>query len=98
MSFYLFRQNNSGGAFEGPAIKVYIEASDAIEATMIAMTHGLYFDDDYDIDCACCGTRWSPAEEWDACAEPREPSAWDQKWSDIYNVPASIVILKNKED
>ena len=97
MTFYRFRQNNSGGAFEGPAINVYIEASDDTEANMLAETHGLYFDDDYSVDCKCCGTRWSPADEWDACEEPREPSALDQKWADIYNVPTSIVILKNKE-
>ena len=97
MSFYTFRQNNSGGAFTSPAINVFVEADSADEANDIAESYEVYFDDDYDFDCKCCGQRWSRADEWDACEEPREPSSWDQEWADMYNVPVSIVILKNKE-
>ena len=98
MSFYTFRQNNSGGVFSLPAINVSVEADSPDEANDIAESHGVYFDDDYDFDCECCGQRWHRATEWNACEEPLEPSAWDQKWADMYNVPASIMILKNKED
>lgn len=98
MSFYTFRQNNSGGAFTSPAINVSVEADSADEANDIAESHGVYFDDDYDFDCKCCGQRWYRATEWDACAEPREPSTGDQWFADTDDVPASIVILKNKED
>ena len=97
MSFYAFRQNNSGGTFTQPAINVSVEADSADEANDIAESHGVYFDDDYEVDCECCGERWYRATEWDACEEPSEPSAWDQGWADMYDIPVSIVILKNKE-
>ena len=97
MSFYTFRQNNSGGMFGLPAINVLVEADSANEANDIAELHGVYFDDDYEVDCECCGQRWYRATEWDACEEPGEPYAWDQKWADIDGVPVSIVIRKKKE-
>ena len=97
MSFYTFHQNNSGGTFTLPAINVSVEADSADEANDIAESHGVYFDDDYEVDCECCGQRWSRVTEWDAYEEPREPSAWDQGWADLSDVPVSIVIRKNKE-
>ena len=97
MSFYTFRQNNSGGAFSLPAINVFVEADSAGEANDIAESHGVYFDDDYEVDCECCGQRWYRATEWDAREEPREPSVGDQWFADTDDVPVSIVILKNKE-
>ena len=97
MSFYTFRQNNSGGALRLPAINVSVEADSADEANDIAESHGVYFDDDYDIDCECCGQRWSRVTEWGTYEEPCEPHSRDQRWADMYDVPVSIVILKNKE-
>ena len=97
MSFYTFRQNNSGGAFSLPAINVSVEADSADEANDIAESHGVYFDDDYEVDCACCGQRWSRVTEWDACEEPCEPSVGVQWFADMYDIPASTLILKNKE-
>ncbi|QOI66938.1 hypothetical protein SEA_GARDENSTATE_26 [Microbacterium phage GardenState] len=66
MSFHTFDQNNSGGSFDvdperGIASVVIIEADSAEEANARAEDIGLYFDDSYDIDCDCCGTRWSAA-------------------------------------
>jgi hypothetical protein len=64
--FYTYDQNNSGGGFDRDdkvACTVIIEAESAKEADVRAEEVGIYFDDDYDIDCACCGTRWSRA--WD---------------------------------
>ena len=57
MKWFHYRQNNRGGQFLGPAIKVYIEAADETEAARIATKHGLYCDGDG--DCPCCGDRWS---------------------------------------
>ena len=57
--FYKFRQNNSGGYFDGYH-NVIIEASDAVEANRFAEQSGyVYFDDRGDcVD--CCGYRWYP--------------------------------------
>ncbi len=63
MSFYHFRQNNSGGSFIGPAISVLVEADSADEANAIAEANGIYFDFEYEIDCDCCGMRWWPVTE-----------------------------------
>ena len=97
MTFYHFRQNNSGGVFERPAINVYVEASDATEATMLAEVHGLYFDDKYFIDCECCRQRWSPVSEWDAVDEPAEPTEYEVSYAEEDGVEAIKVIRKNKE-
>lgn len=70
--FYQFRQNNSGGSFDEPAINVIVEASSAVEANEIAQQHGIYFDGcDSGTDCSCCGDRWSPASEYDASERPQ---------------------------
>ena len=57
--FYKFRQNNSGGYFDGYH-NVIIEASDAVEANRFAEQSGyVYFDARGDcVD--CCGYRWDP--------------------------------------
>jgi hypothetical protein len=60
MAFYSYIQNNSGGSFTGPASAVIIEATSADEANEIVQRHGVYFDDEYKIDCSCCGPRWTP--------------------------------------
>jgi len=58
--FFEFRQNNSGGFFEGP-VCVIIEARTADEADLIAEDNDIYFDGcDKGIDCSCCGDRWYP--------------------------------------
>ena len=62
--FYEYNQNNSGGGFDvndNVTYSVIIEADSADEADRKAEEIGIYFDDDYDIDCECCGTRWSRA-------------------------------------
>ena len=48
----------------------WVEADNADEANDIAEEHGVYFDDDYDIDCECCGARWYPVSEYDATEQP----------------------------
>jgi len=57
MTFFTFKQNNSGGWFTGPAIAVCIEAETKDEAVTKAESIGLYFDGNG--DCSCCGDRWS---------------------------------------
>lgn len=57
--YYLYSQNNSGGAFTAPAKNVIIQASSFTEANQIAELNGIYFDEEYKIDCECCGRRWN---------------------------------------
>ena len=97
MSFYTFYQNNSGGTFALPAINVSVEADSADEANDIAESHGVYFDDDYDIDCECCGQRWYRATEWDAVDEPAEPTEYEVSYAEEDGVEVIKVIRKNKE-
>lgn len=64
-SFFEFRQNNSGGRFNGPAVFVYVEASDLGTAHSKTEPHftvcgdsGLYAEYDTCGCCPCCGHRW----------------------------------------
>lgn len=63
--FFTFNQNNSGGSFSydessGISECVIIEAKDADQANDRAECIGLYFDGCSDeMDCPCCGDRWS---------------------------------------
>jgi hypothetical protein len=61
MSFYDFRQNNSGGEFDfdkklGITHFVIVEADSEEDAIKRAEDIGLYFNGIG--DCSCCGNRW----------------------------------------
>lgn len=67
--FYTYIQNNSGGSFHinpGRGIDYYVivEAESPQHADDRAEGIGIYFDPEYLIDCSCCGSRWSPADDW----------------------------------
>lgn len=71
MSFFTYRQNNSGGYFYGPAKYVIIEADNADEANRIAEDHDIYFNGCMTgMDCSCCGDRWYPCDDSDAEDQP----------------------------
>lgn len=80
--FYTFRQNNSGGSFDRQMGYVIVEANSPNDANRRAEEFGVYFNGcDTDMDCSCCGDRWS--EQWDAddaMSRPliyeREPEEW----------------------
>lgn len=64
-SFFLFRQNNSGGRFQEPAVEVFVEAETLDEACESTKSHftlcvdtGMYADYDNCGCCPCCGHRW----------------------------------------
>ncbi|MFI2242397.1 DUF7296 family protein [Streptomyces chrestomyceticus] len=89
MPFFTYCQNNSYGSFDyneanGVSVYVIIEADSAESANDKATDIGLYFDGEG--DCPCCGDRWGPCGEGDACDEPevygRPVSEWDDgtKW------------------
>lgn len=63
--FYEYHQNNSGGGFayeeDGVTYLVIIEANSPAEADERAERVGIYFDDEGEIDCECCGSRWNRA-------------------------------------
>lgn len=62
MSFYEYRQNNSGGSFvsnKNLCHKVVIEAPNEEAANSKAFNLGIYFDGcSIGRDCGCCGDRW----------------------------------------
>lgn len=72
--FYTFDQNNSGGQFvqgEDTALYMIFEAISAEEANDRAESAGLYFNGcEDDIDCPCCGDRWSKQWSDDGYAAP----------------------------
>ena len=91
--FYTLRQNNSGGSFEqDEMVNIYtiIEAVDAREARDRAKWVGIYFNGcSKDIDCTCCGDRWSDYFADEGYAEPTiygekvaslTDSVWDGKF------------------
>jgi hypothetical protein len=66
MPYYVYRQTNSGGFFEGPAPAVVVEAPTAADADDAAEGAGVYFEP-RGFDCpGCCGERWRRAREEDA--------------------------------
>jgi len=65
MPFFTFRQNNSGGFFQGFET-VIVEAANAAEANDVALEYGVYFDGAGSIDCDCCGDRWYRVRDFDA--------------------------------
>ncbi len=60
MKWFVFRQNNSGGYFVGPET-ILVKALNAEEANKKVLQEGtIYFNGvDEDMDCPCCGDRWS---------------------------------------
>lgn len=79
MPFFTYRQNNSGGSFVEDAERgitkyVVIEAESFESANDRAEAIGLYFDEDCNYDCPCCGPRWSSA--WTGEGDP-EPMIYD---------------------
>lgn len=70
--FYTYDQNNSGGYFDFQKDDishfVIIEADNPTEANFRAKQVGVYFDPGYEMDCDCCGTRWS--EAWSGTEVP----------------------------
>ena len=94
MTYYNYRQNNSGGSFIDPAISVVIKADSPEQADAIALTKGIYFDPEFEIDCDCCGNRWSSAVEWGVSTsdEIPVPSDWELAWAISEGVFAQIVV------
>ena len=108
MGFFIYRQNNSGGSFIGPALIVGVTAPDAATADRLASEHGVYFDGAG--DCDCCGTRWQEASDpgtftmtwgaksWEYTVEPDTMAdALEQAedmadWSDRDNVPPLLLL------
>jgi len=84
--WYEYRQTNSGGSFDFTTDLgqyVWVEARNASEADGYAQYIGIYFDKDYNIDCDCCGTRWSPADShWTHSG--KETLAESLAWLDDY--------------
>lgn len=95
MPWYQFHQNNSGGRFQPPAIKVWIQADNADQANIIATENGIYFDGVYNgIDCSCCGDRWSVVTESDAeDTINATESSWVSQWAKDDGVPVTITII-----
>jgi len=104
--FYEYRQNNSGGSFDiddaaGIGVRVWIEATDSDHADSRAESIGIYFNGvDDEMDCECCGDRWSAA--WAADGEDK-PTTFDQKydfmWHDtiyIHNMDGTIERIKKE--
>ncbi|MGZ0151897.1 DUF7296 family protein [Kribbella sp. WER1] len=95
MSFYNFRQNNSGGRFLVPAINVTVEADTPYEANRIAQEHGVYFDGcESGMDCDCCGDRWFPTAAYNAKETAPEPYEFDRLFADDDRVPVQLIIRK----
>jgi len=61
--WYVYRQNNSGGYYTGPADMVIVSADGMVQANILAYAAGVDPAAPY---CDCCGTRWSLMDpEWD---------------------------------
>ena len=92
MTYYTYRQNNSGGSFVSPAMNVVIKAETPEQADTIAIANGIYFDDNYEIDCSCCGTRWDRAGDWMASDVVPDVSENVFRMSNWDNITPQIVI------
>lgn len=80
MTWFAFRQNNSSGRFDEPAVCVVVESSSEEEAKTIASANGVDEEAPY---CPCCGERWSLsyAEEFEdkPSLEDLLGELWDSK-------------------
>jgi len=93
LNWYHFRQNNTGGSFTGPAISIYVQATDSEEADRIAEDNGAYFDGSG--DCMCCGFRWN--ESWGAEDDDFDiediRSAESHRWAVMEGVQTSLIVF-----
>lgn len=98
MSFFKFRQNNSGGSFDiddKVTIAVWIEADSFDEANAKAESIGIYFDGcESGMDCDCCGDRWSAMDDWNTPEEQPVESKYDSFWV-REGVPYTYIYLKD---
>jgi len=70
MAWFTFRQNNSGGFYNGPQY-VIVEAASSVSANTVAEENNVYFNGiDKGIDCRCCGDRWYRVHHGDGKNEP----------------------------
>lgn len=90
MTYYTYRQNNSGGSFTTPAINLVVKADSKEQAEVIALANGVYFDPMFEVDCECCGNRWYDFA--DVSDTIPEVSNWDKSWSESEGIPAQLVI------
>ena len=85
--FYKYWQNNSGGSFDiddasGIGVIVWIEATDDRHADSRAESIGIYFNGvDDELDCECCGDRWSEAY----LVHERDKPTFDQKYDFVWH-------------
>lgn len=94
MGVFVYRQNNSGGVWDGPAKYILCEAKDAATADRMALEAGAYFNGcENGQDCSCCGDRWSEAwgdpdydtlEEAVAKIQGEGPGLWDADAGGLY--------------
>jgi hypothetical protein len=64
LRWYRYYQNNSYGVdhvdpHTGIGKMTYVQAVSPAHADNRAEELGLYFDENFNVDCDCCGTRWS---------------------------------------
>ena len=106
--FFPFHQNNSGGEFKinnDVTIIVVIEADNWREANYKAEEIGIYFDENYKIDCKCCGNRWEKLDEFSHSSDTPENRYGDKigedhngsMWVKDNSQPYAIVYFKNGE-
>ena len=102
--FYPFFQNNSGGRFDvnhekGISEVVIIEAENEGEANERAESIGLYFNGCVDdIDCDCCGDRWSEVEEWEGTDNPIEIVSSYRAQAYIHYIDETIKQVKLEDE
>lgn len=66
MPFLLYKQNNSGGPFKGPAVFVFFTVPEGVDSASQEQLDraGIYFDGvSAGTDCPCCGDRWEDCPE-----------------------------------
>lgn len=90
--YYLYRQNNTHGFLESPALRVVVKADSPTEADRIAMENGVYFDYGFREDCECCGMRWQPASDYNATDTLPKPSEWDTMFATGEDLPTQILV------
>lgn len=93
--WFMYHQNNSGGAFYGPHF-VIVEANSAREADARAEEHGVYFDGvDSGADCDCCGDRWCRAYSYEGEQEPQIYGMYVHKYLEGNQGDTALVVPKS---
>lgn len=88
MSYYVYRQNNSGGYYVGPET-IIVRADSVEEANALAREAGVDPNAPY---CTCCGTRWQLFDDYYEPIEGYQVADTLDEFSEWHDLSAALIV------